>query len=85
MCPLYSSRPVFLTETGTVDDEGSEQDMDVVMCPAGFNTFFTPLFKVYGLEGREIHEQSADFPLRYQGVAAENSSPTWGCLLGYSN
>jgi cation diffusion facilitator CzcD-associated flavoprotein CzcO len=58
-----------LTETGIIDADGNEHEVDVVICATGFDTSFTPHFKVYGRRNAEIHEQFGDFPIGYLGVS----------------
>lgn len=61
---------VRLTEDGVVDASGNEHKVDVVVCATGFNTSFTPHFKVYGRGGVEIHKEFGDFPVAYLGITA---------------
>ncbi|KAI1862728.1 uncharacterized protein JN550_010065 [Neoarthrinium moseri] len=63
---------VRLTETGVVDESGIEHEVDVVVCATGFDTSFTPHFKVTGRKGADIKGQFGDFPRGYLGIAAEN-------------
>lgn len=44
--------------------------MDAVICATGFNTSFTPDFRMVGRNNIEIHEAFADFPMAYLGVTA---------------
>lgn len=61
-----------LTQTGVVDESGVEHEVDVVICATGFDTSFTPHFKVTGRNGADIKEQFGDFPVGYLGIMAEN-------------
>jgi cation diffusion facilitator CzcD-associated flavoprotein CzcO len=70
-----------LTETSIVDEDGAEHEVDVIICATGFDTSFTPHFKVYGRKGAEIHEQFGDFPIGYMGIAAANF-PNLFLLIG---
>ena len=63
---------VRFTENGIVDEAGVEHEVDVVVCATGFDTSFTPHFKVYGRNGAEIHEQFGDFPVAYLAITAQN-------------
>ena len=63
---------VRFTETGVVDESDIEREVDVVICATGFDTSFTPHFKVFGRNDAEIHEQFGDFPVGYLGITAEN-------------
>lgn len=61
-----------LTETGVVDESGVEHPVDAVICATGFDTSFTPHFKITGRKNADIHEQFGDFPKGYLGITAEN-------------
>lgn len=61
-----------ITETGVVDEDGTEHEVDVVICATGFDTTFTPHFQVYGRNNAEIHDQFGDFPVGYLGITAAN-------------
>lgn len=63
---------VRLTEKGIVDESGTEREVDVVVCATGFDTSFTPHFKVVGRNGADIKTQFGDFPVGYLGITAEN-------------
>ncbi|ORY01282.1 cyclohexanone monooxygenase [Clohesyomyces aquaticus] len=72
---------VRLTETGIVDESGVEHEVDVIICATGFDTSFTPHFKVTGRNGADIHNQFGDFPIGYLGIMAENF-PNMFLLIG---
>jgi len=78
---VLRSSAVRLTETGIVDEDGVEHEVDVIICATGFDTTFTPHFKVHGRNNAEIHEQFGDFPVGYLGIAAENF-PNLFLLIG---
>ena len=63
---------VRFTENGVVDATGVERQVDVVACATGFDTSFTPHFKVYGRNDAEIHKQFGEFPVGYLGITAGN-------------
>ena len=63
---------VRVTEKGIVDESGIEHEVDVIAFATGFDTSFTPHFKVVGRNGAEIHEQFGEFPVGYLGITAEN-------------
>lgn len=63
---------VRLTETGIVDDSGIEHEVDVVICATGFDTSFTPHFKLTGRDGIDIKEHFGDFPIGYLGITVDN-------------
>jgi cation diffusion facilitator CzcD-associated flavoprotein CzcO len=69
--PIHESVLRF-TETGVVDESGNEHEVDVVICATGFDTSFTPHFKVYGRNNAEIHDQFGEFPVGYLGITAGN-------------
>ncbi|OQU95919.1 hypothetical protein CLAIMM_02074 [Cladophialophora immunda] len=72
-----------LTESGVVDDSGTEHHVDVVICATGFDTSFTPHFQLTGRRGVSIQEQFGDFPVGYLGITVRNfpnffrKSVTW--------
>ncbi|KAF2865692.1 hypothetical protein BDV95DRAFT_506385 [Massariosphaeria phaeospora] len=72
---------VRLTETGIVDESGVEHEVDVVICATGFDTSFTPHFKVTGRNNADIKTQFGDFPVGYLGIMAENF-PNMFLLIG---
>ncbi|KAJ9614291.1 hypothetical protein H2200_002427 [Cladophialophora chaetospira] len=72
---------VRLTETGIVDDSGAEHEVDVVVCATGFDTSFTPHFKLTGRDGADIKEQFGDFPVGYLGITVHNF-PNFFILIG---
>jgi cation diffusion facilitator CzcD-associated flavoprotein CzcO len=61
-----------LTEDGIVDESGTEHQVDVVICATGFDTSFTPHFRVTGRNGADLHEQFGDFPKGYLGITTPN-------------
>lgn len=75
---------VRFTETGIVDESGVEHQVDVVICATGFDTTFTPHFKVTGRNGADIHKQFGDFPVAYLAITAENF-PNFFCkfIIGW--
>jgi len=72
-----------LTETGIVDESGMEHEVDVVVCATGFNTSFTPHFRMVGRKGADIKKQFGDFPVGYLGITVENF-PNCFCKLRIS-
>ncbi|KAH7379124.1 cyclohexanone monooxygenase [Phaeosphaeria sp. MPI-PUGE-AT-0046c] len=70
-----------LTQTGIVDDDGVEREVDVVICATGFDTSFTPHFKLIGRKNADIKEQFGDFPVSYLGVTVPNF-PNFIHLIG---
>ncbi|KAH8897975.1 FAD/NAD(P)-binding domain-containing protein [Thozetella sp. PMI_491] len=69
------------TEKGVVDAEGVEHQVDAVICATGFETSFTPHFKMIGRDGADIKEQFGDFPKAYLGITARNF-PNFFLLAG---
>lgn len=61
-----------LTETGIVDESGIEHEVDVVICATGFDTSFTPHFKMTGRNNADIKEQFGEFPVGYLGITVQN-------------
>ncbi|KAH8880511.1 cyclohexanone monooxygenase [Thozetella sp. PMI_491] len=70
-----------LTETGIVDESGIEHPVDVVVCATGFDTSFTPHFRLIGRKNSDIKEQFGDFPQGYLGITAQNF-PNFFLLTG---
>ena len=70
-----------LTQTGVVDEHGVEHEVDAVICATGFDTSFTPHFKVIGRNGANIKEQFGDFPKGYLGITARNFPNFFSKLL----
>ncbi|KAF2094220.1 FAD/NAD(P)-binding domain-containing protein [Rhizodiscina lignyota] len=69
---VVTESAVRLTEKGIVDESGVEHEVDVVVCATGFDTSFSPHFKVTGRTGVTIQDQFGDFPQGYLGIMAEN-------------
>lgn len=63
---------VKITEDGVVDASGTETKVDCIVCATGFDTSFSPHFKIYGRNGAEIQDQFGDFPVAYLAITAEN-------------
>ena len=61
-----------LTRDGVVDEAGVEHKVDVVICATGFDTSFSPHFKVTGRNGAVLKEQFGEFPRGYLGITAAN-------------
>ncbi|KAJ9610802.1 hypothetical protein H2200_005579 [Cladophialophora chaetospira] len=78
--PVHRS-VVRLTETGVVDEDGTEHEVDVVICATGFDTSFTPHFKLIGRKEADIKKQFGDFPVGYLGITVKNF-PNFLLLIG---
>jgi cation diffusion facilitator CzcD-associated flavoprotein CzcO len=63
---------VRITEDSIVDASGTETKVDAIICATGFDTSFSPHFKIYGRNGAEIQDQFGDFPVAYLAITAEN-------------
>ena len=69
---VVNESAVRLTQDGIVDESGVERKVDVVICATGFDTSFTPHFKVTGRNGENLKEQFGDFPKGYLGITTNN-------------
>ena len=78
---VVTESAVRLTQDGIVDESGMEHKVDVIVCATGFDTSFTPHFKVTGRNGAILQDQFGDFPKGYLGVTATNF-PNLFLLIG---
>jgi cation diffusion facilitator CzcD-associated flavoprotein CzcO len=69
---VVTESAVRITEDGVVDESGNEHKVDVIICATGFDTSFTPHFKVIGRNGANLKEQFGDFPKAYLAITAPN-------------
>ena len=69
---VVNESAVRLTQDGIVDESGTEHKIDVVICATGFDTSFSPHFKVTGRNGADLKEQFGVFPKGYLGVTTNN-------------
>lgn len=45
-----------INETGILDANGTQHDVDILVCATGFNLAFTPPFEVRGKDGLSMHD-----------------------------
>lgn len=57
-----------VTEDGVVDQEGNEHKVDVIICATGFDTSFTPSYKIVGRNKIDLKTFYAGFPRSYLGL-----------------
>ncbi len=71
-----------ITEKGLRDANGVEHEFDVLVYGTGFkaSSFLHPM-KIYGLEGKELHEVWADEPRAFKGISMPGF-PNLFCCYG---
>jgi cation diffusion facilitator CzcD-associated flavoprotein CzcO len=72
-----------LTPTGIIDSAGNHEEVDIIIFATGFDTNFTPSYKVLGQGGRNLREEWKSFPEAYLSIMAEgfpNMFRTWTSL-----
>ncbi|KAL4747783.1 hypothetical protein BDW72DRAFT_196433 [Aspergillus terricola var. indicus] len=79
-------KPVFgeikkATKKGLITANGTEHEMDVLVCATGFNVAFKPAFKVINGEGKSIQEDWGDGVNLYFGVSAPRF-PNYYTIVG---
>ncbi len=62
---------VEVTPTGLVDASGNHTEVDVIIFATGFDTSFSPAYKVVGQDGQTLKEAWGDFPKAYLSIMAE--------------
>lgn len=45
-----------VNETGLLDSNGTQHDIDIIICATGFNLAFSPTFEVLGKKGVSMHD-----------------------------
>jgi cation diffusion facilitator CzcD-associated flavoprotein CzcO len=71
-----------LTETGIVDSEGVEREVDIVVAAIGFKaSSYLSSLRVYGAGGRDLHEEWRDGAYALLGTAVPNF-PNFYMLYG---
>ncbi|KIY03064.1 uncharacterized protein Z520_01531 [Fonsecaea multimorphosa CBS 102226] len=61
---------VEVTPTGLIDSTGNHTEVDVIIFATGFDTSFSPAYKVVGQNGRTLREEWKDFPKAYLSLMA---------------
>lgn len=60
---VYTSLMREITPKGFVDSDGSEVEVDVIICATGFDTSWRPRFPVLGENGKSLIEMWKDRPV----------------------
>lgn len=59
-----------ITPKGFTTQDGTEYEVDVIICATGFDTSFRPRFPIIGLDGISLNEQWKDLPKSYISISA---------------
>ncbi|KAM5447377.1 hypothetical protein McanCB49686_007674 [Microsporum canis] len=65
----YTGAIKHITETGFLDPDGKEVEVDVIICATGFDTTFRPRFPIIGLDKRDLATRWAEEPDSYVAVS----------------
>jgi cation diffusion facilitator CzcD-associated flavoprotein CzcO len=66
-----------INETGLTLEDGSRQEVDVIICATGFDMAWTPHFKLHGINGVDIKDAWSPIPQSYMGIAAPGFPNYW--------
>jgi len=66
----YTDNIKAITPSGFVAADGTEVEVDVIICATGFDTSFRPRFPIIGLDGVELAKQWEKLPESYISLAA---------------
>jgi cation diffusion facilitator CzcD-associated flavoprotein CzcO len=66
-----------ITEKGFIDADGTEHEVDVIICATGFNTSWIPPFPVQGQNGNTLAKMWKDKPSSYISIAVPNMPNYW--------
>ncbi|KAF2845806.1 FAD/NAD(P)-binding domain-containing protein [Plenodomus tracheiphilus IPT5] len=72
---------VKLTPASCVTRNGTEIELDAMICATGFDTSFRPRFPIIGRGGKDLREEWADEPRSYLSIAA-HGFPNYFMFLG---
>ena len=61
-----------ITPKGFTTQDGTEHEVDVIICATGFDTSFRPRFPIVGLNGISLADQWKTLPASYISLAAPN-------------
>lgn len=61
---------VELTPTSCITRNGTEIELDAMICATGFDTSFRPRFSIVGRGNKDLREEWADEPRSYLSIAA---------------
>jgi cation diffusion facilitator CzcD-associated flavoprotein CzcO len=82
-----------ITEKGVVGADGTEREVDTIVCATGFDVTYRPRFPVIGKNGVDLAEKWKNAPESYLGLACPDMpnlvifiGPTWpienGSVMG---
>ncbi|WEW56238.1 hypothetical protein PRK78_001677 [Emydomyces testavorans] len=68
----YTEPVAGITSKGVLTKDGTEVDVDVIICATGFDTTFRPRFPIIGLDGKNIADRWAEAAESYISVSIPN-------------
>lgn len=66
-----------INEAGLTLDDGSHQEVDIIICATGFDMAWTPHFALHGVNGINIIDAWSPMPQSYLGIAAPGFPNYW--------
>lgn len=66
-----------INDTGLILEDGSHQEVDIIICATGFDMAWTPHFKMHGINGVDIKDAWSPEPQSYMGIAAPGFPNYW--------
>lgn len=73
-----------VTQYGIMDEEGIEQQVDVLVCATGFDTTFKPRFPLLGLQGKSLASEWAESTKAYMATTIPDF-PNYFMFFGPNN
>ncbi|KAG6877424.1 hypothetical protein C0993_007592 [Termitomyces sp. T159_Od127] len=70
-----------ITKTGCISSNGTEHELDVLICATGFNTSYMPRFGVKGVMGRSMKEEWSKEAKAYLGMGVAGF-PNYFLIIG---
>jgi hypothetical protein len=61
-----------ITPRGFTTMDGTEHEVDVIICATGFDTSYRPRFPIIGLDGTTLAKRWEKFPASYLGLGTSN-------------
>jgi cation diffusion facilitator CzcD-associated flavoprotein CzcO len=77
---VVTSSIMKIDETGIITTDGQHKPVDVIICATGFDTSYTPRFKVKGREGLTLAEHWNETPKTYLSIATDGFPNYFICL-----
>jgi cation diffusion facilitator CzcD-associated flavoprotein CzcO len=74
---MFTKEMQRITEKGFVAADGTEHEVDVIICATGFNTSFIPPFKVVGRNGQSLASMWKNEPTSYLSIAVPHMPNYW--------